>query len=213
MSRTNYFRPARPIGLAIARRFAGLMLGRAAALSSRWARHEGGIAVVEFALILPVLMMLFYGCIETTRYILVTQKAEKLAHTVADVTAQSATVSIANLDRLMEATNNIMEPFDFQQRGLVVISSLYRPQGEANARVNWRYSGGGTLVAESAFGAVGTIPVMPAGFGFDERENVIAAEVFMRWAPLLSDQFFEPLTIYRQAFYKPRFGALTTPPT
>ncbi len=195
------------------RRFAGSWLVRAAALPSRVARHEGGLAVVEFAIMLPVLMTLFYGCIETTRFILVTQKAEKLAHTVADVTAQSATVTTANLDRLMEATNDIMQPFPFHDDGVVLISSLYRTQGSTSVpRVNWRYGGGGDLVATSAFGAVGSTPVMPAGFTFEERENVIVAEVFFRWRPLISNDFFGTQIIYRQAYYKPRFGALINAP-
>lgn len=170
------------------------------------------MAVAEFALMLPVLMLLFYGCIEATRFILVTQKAEKLAHTVADVTAQSTQVTVASLNQLMEATNDIMNPFDFSARGVVVISSLYRTQGEAVARVNWRYRGGGDAADTSRFGAVGAVPEMPQGFTFDERENVIATEVFFRWRPLLSGRFFDERLIYRQAFYKPRFGALITTP-
>ena len=181
-------------------------------LLRRLLQHTGGVAVVEFALTLPVLMTLFYGCIEVTRFILATQKAEKLAHTVADVTAQSAQVTLGNLNQLMEATNDIMNPFAFRQQGVVMVSSLYRTQGAASAKVNWRYSGGGTLVATSHFGAVGSTPDMPGNFTFDERENVIAAEVFFRWSPLISNQFYGTQIIYRQAFYKPRFGALISTP-
>lgn len=175
-------------------------------------QQEKGLAVAEFALMLPVLMTLFYGCIEITRYILATQKAEKLAHTVADVTAQSSAVTIAGLDQLMAATNDIMNPFAFTADGKVFITSLYRTQGATNATVNWRYAGGGNLVATSSFGAVGTTPTMPAGFTFDERENVIVAEVFFQFSPLISSRFFGTTTIYRRAFYKPRFGALITTP-
>lgn len=182
-------------------------------LISRFCRNERGIAVVEFAIMLPVIMTMFYGCIEATRFILVTQKAEKLAHTVADVTAQSVTLTNASLNQLMEATNDIMNPFAFSEKGVVKITSLYRAPGVANATVNWRYSGGGDLVATSAFGAVGSTPTMPGDFTFDERENVIAAEVFFEWTPLISSQFFGTRVIYRQAFYKPRFGALTNAPT
>lgn len=175
-------------------------------------RDQQGLAVVEFAIMLPVLITLFYGCIEVTRLILATQKTEKLAHTVADVTAQSTTLTIAGLDQLMEATNDIMNPFPFSEQGVVIITSMYRTQGAANATVNWRYSGGGEWGAISTFGDVGSTPTVPSGFTFDERENMIAAEVYFRWAPLISSQFFGTHTIYRQAFYKPRFGALTAAP-
>ena len=176
-------------------------------------RSNGGMAVAEFALLLPMLMTLFYGCIETTRYILVTQKAEKLAHTVANVTAGSTTVTLTSLSQLMQATNDIMSPFDFADTGAVIITSLYRAAGANGPTVNWQYTGGGNLIASSSFGAVGASPILPTNFTFDERENVIAAEVFYQYSPLISSQFFGTTTIYRRAYYKPRFGLLTTAPS
>lgn len=177
-------------------------------------QHCGGTAMVEFGLTLPVLMVMFYGTIEVTRYILITQKVEKMAHTVADVAAQSKTLTTVSLNQLMEATEEIMNPFSTGANSRVLISSQYRPAGSTStATVNWRYQGGGSLAATSALGHVGTAPVMPGGFTFNERENVIAAEVFYRFSPLLSNQFFGTTTVYRVAFYKPRFGRLTTAPS
>lgn len=181
-------------------------------LLHRFARAQAGMAIVEFGLLLPMLMTMFYGCIEVTRYILIVQKTEKLAHTVADVTAQSKTVTVTNQSQLFEATKDIMEPFSTGANSRILVSSLYRAPGSSAATVNWRLSGGGTLTAVSALGNVGATPVMPGGFTFNERENVIAAEVFYRFSPLISTRFFGTTTIYRSAFYKPRLGALTATP-
>lgn len=180
----------------------------------QFARAREGVAIVEFGLMLPVLMTLFYGCIELTRYILIVQKTEKLAHTVADVTAQSKTVSIANLDQLMEAAGDIMEPFDTGENSRVLVNSVYRPPGNGSvATINWRYQSGGDMAVTSHLGAVGSQPTMPGGFTFNPRENVIAVEVFYRFDPLLTADFFGTTTIYRSAFYKPRLGLLTTAPS
>lgn len=171
------------------------------------------MAIVEFGLLLPMLMIMFYGCIEVTRYILIVQKTEKLAHTVADVTAQSKTVTIASENQLFEATKDIMEPFGTGANSRILVSSLYRAVGTTNATINWRLSGGGTLAVTSALGNVGATPSMPGGFTFVERENVIAAEVFYRFSPLISNRFFGTTTVYRSAFYKPRLGQLTATPS
>jgi Flp pilus assembly protein TadG len=179
---------------------------------NRFARAQQGIAMVEFALVLPVLMTLFYGTVEITRFVLITQKVEKLAHSVADMTAQSATASAASLNQVMAAASDIMSPYTVGANGRVIISSLYRAPSTVDAKINWRYEGGGTLVATSALGLVNAKPVMPSAFTFDERENVIAAEVYYRFSPLISSQFFGTTTIYRIALYKPRFGALLTAP-
>ncbi len=176
-------------------------------------RSQAGLAVVEFALVLPVLLAFFYGAIEVTRYILAVQKAEKLAFTVANVVAQEKTVTTASLTSLMSATSPIMKPFPFGTRGTVIISSLYKAQGAANATVNWQYKGGGTLSAASRIGNVGAVPVMPGTFAFDSKENVISAEVYYQITPLLVSTFFPTTIVYRTAFYKPRLGALTSAPS
>lgn len=178
----------------------------------RFLLAQQGMAMVEFAIALPVLMTLFYGTVEVTRYILITQKVEKLAHSVADMTAQSATASAASLNQVMAAASDIMSPYTVGVNGRILISSLYRAPNTVDAKINWRYEGGGTLSAISALGAVAATPTMPSAFTFDERENVIAAEVYYRFSPLISTQFFGTTTIYRIAFYKPRFGALLTAP-
>lgn len=166
--------------------------------------------MVEFALTMPILLTMIYGVVETTRYILITQKVEKLAYTAADLVAQSQSVTTADLDQILEAGAHIMEPYGTGTDSRVIISSLYRAAGNTNARVSWCYRGGGTLAQTSRIGTLNSVPTMPGSFTFNERENVISAEVFYRFSPLVTSQFFGTRTIYRAAFYKPRFGALTS---
>ena len=179
----------------------------------KWIGDRSGVAMVEFGLTVPVLLLVFYGCIELTRYILIVQKVEKLAHTVADVTAQSRVVTMQSLDQMMVATGEIMQPFATGANSRIIISSLYRGPGSTTQPiVSWAYEGGGSLSVTSELGAVGSTPTMPAPFTFNERENVIAAEVYYQFSPLLTADFFGTTTIYRSAFYRPRLGLLTTAP-
>ena len=168
--------------------------------------------MAEFALILPVLMTLFLGVVEITRYVLIVQKAEKLAHSVADLSAQSATLSRATLDQVFTAASDIMNPYATGVNSHIMVSSLYRAPGANNAVANWRYACGGTLASTTSLGAVGATPTMPTAFTFDSRENIIASEVFYEFSPLLANPWFGTRTIYRSAFYAPRFGALITAP-
>ena len=178
----------------------------------RFWRHQGGIAVLEFALVLPVLMTLFYGTVEITRYILITQKVEKLAHAVADMTSQEQTATKSALDQVMAASGNIMQPFAVSgSTSTIFITAMYLAPGTTTPQVMWRYQGGGTYAASSQLGSVGGPATVP-GFTFDDRENLIAAEVYYQFSPLISSQFFGTTTVYRTAYYKPRLGALLTPP-
>lgn len=171
------------------------------------------MAMVEFALMLPVLFTLFYGGIEITRYILITQKVEKMAHAAADVTAQMRLATNTGMGQLMTATAHILQPFEVGANSRIVVSSLYRGVGQPVARVNWKYYGGGTLGETGRIGNVGDIPTMPTAFTFNERENLISAEVFYQFNPLITTEFFGTTTIYRAAFYRPRLGLLTTAPS
>ncbi|MFM9890926.1 MAG: TadE/TadG family type IV pilus assembly protein [Rickettsiales bacterium] len=193
---------------------------RAQSLHRFW-RDRRGIAITEFALVLPVLMTLLYGAIEITRYILITQKVEKLSHTIADVTGQSdKKVTLVQLGQMMAATSDIMNPYEMGPNGRTFISSVYRKPGDTNASIVWQYprtgtsdSGGGTLAVGSTIGTKGQVPVLPSGFSVDERENVIVAEVYYQFSPLLTNRWFGTTTIYRSTYYKPRFGALLDEPT
>lgn len=180
---------------------------------SRFIRNRRGVAAIEFALALPILTGLFFGCMEVTMNILAAQKVEKLASTSADVIAQSEVATLAGLNELLSATTDVMNPFDFGADGVVIITSIYRAAGSTQMLVNWRHSGGGQLVATSELGSVGSVATLPAGFTLSERENVIVAEVFYRYQPLFPGVLFDEKTIYRRAMFKPRLAALTDAPT
>jgi Flp pilus assembly pilin Flp len=97
-------------------------------------RDNRGVAAIEFALLLPMLIALLIGCLEVTFKIWSTQKAEKLAVTLSDVIAQSTAVSNSDLQSLIGAVDKIMDPFAFgADEGKIIISSLYVPQDEEAA--------------------------------------------------------------------------------
>ncbi len=180
---------------------------------SRFIRNKRCVAAIEFALALPILMSLFFGCMEVTMNILAAQKVEKLAATSADVVAQSEVATMDGIDDLLSATTDVMNPFDFGADGVVIITSIYRASGSNQMSVNWCHSGGGELVATSEFGTVGSAATLPDGFTLNERENVIVAEVFYKYQPLFPGVLFDEKTIYRRAMFKPRLAALTDAPT
>ena len=176
-------------------------------------RSDRGVSAIEFALLAPVLSTLFIGCIEVTFKIWSTQKAEKLAVTMADVIAQSQNVSKSDIDALTNSVDKIMDPFPFGANGSVFISSIYRAQDEAVAKVNWQCPHIGNLEVESKFGEKGDDATLPSGFTLAERDNIIVAEVFYKYEPIAPGVLFDEQVIYRRAIFKPRLGALTTPPT
>ena len=172
-------------------------------------RNEEGIAFLEFALALPILMALLLGGIEISRYVQASQKIDKVTHTIVDLVAQAPTVSRGELDQIMLAVEHIMTPLRFGDDGVIIISCVgYNDRGQL--RVKWQYRGGGTFARNSNIGAVNSAPTLPTGFVIEERENVIIAEAFYFYEPLVNEEIVSPIEFYRTAFYLPRLGELDT---
>lgn len=175
-------------------------------------RDNRGVAAVEAALLLPVLLTTFIGCTEVTFKIWSTQKVEKLAVTIADVLTQSQTISSEGLAQVVMASDRIMEPFEFDDEGVIYISSVYVTQDETVAKVNWQCSTTGSFSALSKLGQVGDPAVLPPELVLAERDNVIVAEIYYKYTPIMPGLMFDEAIVYRRAFFKPRLGALTNSP-
>lgn len=175
----------------------------------RLARQEDGLAYLEFALILPVLLLLLLGGVEVSRYIQAAQKVDKMTHTIVDLIAQAPTISESELDQIMMAAEHIMTPYPFNDNGVIIVSCVgYNEYGQL--RVKWQYSGGGTLPRSSAIGSEGGSPDLPEGFTLDTRDNVIIAESFFTITPIINDNYVGASEFYRTAYYLPRLGELDT---
>lgn len=172
-----------------------------------------GVAAIEFALFLPLLVVLFLGGFELSRYILINQKTEKSAYAVADIVAQQTSVTKAQLDQIILAASEIMRPYDIGNNGRIILTSVYK-NGTANEpTVQWQYVGGGTLTKDSKVGKVGQTAVLPGNLTLNDKDNVIVAEFYYEVKPLFAHSGLGPSSLYKFALFKPRLGLLTTPPS
>ncbi|MCH2546671.1 MAG: pilus assembly protein [Alphaproteobacteria bacterium] len=177
------------------------------AIFRRIGRNQEGLAYLEFALVMPLLMLLFLGGLELSRYIQVSQKVDRVTHTIVDLVAQAPTISESELAQIMQAVQHVMDPYEFSDGGKIIISCVgYNDQG--NLVVKWQYAGGGELERGSRIGDVNNAPVLPEGFLVEARDNVIIAEAFFSFEPMINEQFVSPIEFYRTAFYLPRIGEL-----
>ncbi|MGI9421455.1 MAG: TadE/TadG family type IV pilus assembly protein [Geminicoccaceae bacterium] len=183
-----------------------------------WRRHvsrrperngDRGNVAVEFALVLPVLLLLLLASAELGRYVLLNQKVDRVAITMSDLVARAETISEAELDDIFNAAAHVAEPFDLSGRGRVVISSVTNPDGEG-ATVAWQRAGGGSFITASEVGSEGEAADLPGEFDVREGETAIVSEVFFDFRPFLSEMIVSPRVVYRRAHHRPRLGTLDT---
>ena len=80
-------------------------------LAARFARNRDGIAATEFAVIVPIMLMLFFGVVEMSNGITAYRKVTIMAHTLSDLTSQSTSVQDSDLTNFFCAANGIMSPY------------------------------------------------------------------------------------------------------
>jgi hypothetical protein len=176
-------------------------------LVRRLGRDQRGNFLVELAFAMPLVAGLLLTGVEFTRYMLINQKLERTSATIADLVSQSQGMSEAEMASLFNATDMIMEPFNLDADGSLVVSSI-SATGSAPARINWqRARGGGS--GGSEFGTEGNPAELPTGLVVRDGESLIAAEAFYDYEPLIFQSILESKTLYRWAVFRPRFSALT----
>jgi hypothetical protein len=147
-----------------------------------------GNVAVEFALTLPVLMLLMLGSAEMARFVILHQKVDRVAVTMSDLVARAETIKESELDDIFEAADIVAQPF--------------------GARIAWQRSGDGAASHTSQIGTQGGAATLSADFEVREGETAIIAEVFYVFEPFLSELIVRPQTLYRRAHHRPRLGTL-----
>jgi len=176
---------------------------------------ECGALIAEFAVALPVLIVLLLAGFEISRYALLHQKLDRLATTMADLVAQAETMTAEDIDLLFLASEHVAWPFDIKTQGVVIVSSIRAAPTSPNDPpgppvVVWQRSGGGTLTATSRIGVTSGQATLPAGLTVDKNDTIIAAEVFFEFEPVFVPAIIPVSRLYHRAFYRPRLGALST---
>lgn len=183
-------------------------------LFTAFRKKEDGLAYLEFAMATPFLLVLLLGSIEMTRYILIVQKVEKTAVTISDVVSQSETMSTSELNNIIYAASQVMNPYTFGPKGYVIISSVTQT-GTYNVsnppKVKWQYKGGGTWMQNSQVGSPAGNATLPNNMTLNDKDNVIVTEVYYNYSPILATNgVIGNTSIYKVGLFKPRLGDLST---
>jgi Flp pilus assembly protein TadG len=112
------------------------MLLGARGLSAMLVRDCRGIAAVEFAVIVPLMLTMFFGTLEFSSGVAVDRKLTLAARTLSDLTSQSTTVTDLDLTNFTTAAKAILTPYSTTPL-FSTITSLYVDATTKVARVQW----------------------------------------------------------------------------
>lgn len=155
---------------------------------------ERGVSAIEFALIAPVMILIYFACIELSFMMVLDRKVTSSASALGDLTARAASVNDAELSDIFQATRMIFQPNPINQARLRV-TSLYDDDG--TVRVAWSDAYNLTAYTEDA-----TIPV-PEGI-VPSGGSVIYAEVEYDYQSTLGYFFTTSKTLSDEFYLRPR---------
>lgn len=162
-------------------------------------RHDtSGVSIVEFALMLPLLVMIGAGGLELINFVLANQKIERIASITADNIARNTLApSERSFVDSFAGADDIARPFDIETDGRLILTGVIGvpENGQIVGKVVWQRCSGLLPGIGSAIGEEATNPdlwangdnvTLPNNIKLQQNQLVVVSEVAYRYEPLIS---------------------------
>ena len=137
----------------------------------RFWKQNGGLAAVEFAFVLPVMLSFFLGLVELAQGMACRADVTNLASTASDLIAQESSVTAGDMSNVFNALSAMLYPFP-TTGAQITISSIVDNNTTTTGKVAWSCTQGGTARAANSVVTIPTGLITSGGGG-----SVIMAEV------------------------------------
>jgi Flp pilus assembly protein TadG len=128
-------------------------------------RDSRGMAATEFAMIVPMMLLMLFGTIDVSSGVAVKRKITLVARTLSDLTSQSRAVNDADVTNFFAASYGIMWPYP-SEPVQATISELYIDPASSVARVQWSQG-------KAPRGTGSTVGIPSGLIGRDSSGNVL----------------------------------------
>jgi Flp pilus assembly protein TadG len=119
-----------------------------AKLYRRFAASTRGVAAIEFAMMLPVLVVMFLGSIDAGRAIAVYMKVRNATYVLDAITNQYGTIQSTDMSAILGATAVVLAPYS--SASVAVTISQIKVSSATKAKVNWSATLNGTALAQKS---------------------------------------------------------------
>lgn len=180
-------------------------------------RDRRAIAMLEFALMLPLFLGFMLTAIEFGNYIMANNRVQRLAAMSADLVAQSGTGDIGigegQIYDLFSALDLTARPYDLRNDGRIVITGIRGTDLDSNGttenRILWqRFDGGYVVPPQVGCSKTVAIATLPNGRQLPLGEILFHVQVTYRYRPIMSVIPFRmlslPVDFTRNAMFRAR---------
>jgi len=157
--------------------------------------NEKGVSAVEFALIAPILILLYLGAVELSLLMRVDRRVTSTSSSLGDLTARLAKVTDDDMREMFAAADVMMQPYSARTARMRITSIV--DNGDGNARVAW--SDAYLMTPYSK----GTILAVPDGI-ISSPGSVIFSEVEYNYDGALGGFLTNDKNLRSQFYLRPR---------
>lgn len=161
------------------------------------ARDQRGVSAVEFALLLPLLITLYLGGVETSQGITIDRKVTLVARTVADLSSQVTSITNADMSNILAAASSVVAPYN--TGNLKVTVSQVTIDANGRATIAWSDTLNGTARA------VGSTVTLPTALNIAST-SLIWGEVQYAYKPTVGYLITGTMNLSDQIYMRPRLS-------
>jgi Flp pilus assembly protein TadG len=170
------------------------------------ARDSRGVSAVEFALLAPVMIGLYFGCAEIADGVGTDRKVSLISAALANLTAQVTTISATDMTNIFDASSAIIAPYSASKLKLTV--SCIKIDANKVATVKWSAPRGGTARPIGTY----TFDSSSAALAV-ANSYLILSEASYDYTPTVGYTITGTLTLSDKMYMSPRISAPSYPDT
>jgi Flp pilus assembly protein TadG len=171
----------------------------AAIRRSRWLSDEAGVSAVEFALLLPFMLTLFFGGVELTEALTIDRKVTHVTSTLADLVTQSKTITSTDMTNILDAAAAVISPYSAS--GLKMVISQVKIDANGSATVDWSQARNTTALTK------GSSVTLPSAVK-DKNTYLIMSSAHYAYTPAIGYVITGTLDLHDQFYLKPRISSV-----
>jgi Flp pilus assembly protein TadG len=126
---------------------------------SRLVADRRGVAALEFALIAPLLLSMYFLTMEVGQGIEANKKVGRSASMVADLVTQQQTTTKAELNAILDIGSALLQPYNRSKPTIIITAIEVTDETTPKVKVVWsRKMANGAYSVDQAAGTITTIP-------------------------------------------------------
>lgn len=159
---------------------------------------QRGIAMVEFAYVMPIIVLIYMGSITAFDAIRADRQVGFTADSIADLISRETTINDEFRDNLFQAATTLMGRFASAGTLGVTMTAIGNDDGDLT--VLWSEANANApVLADDDLETLTQLPTIP------ENESIILIRVATQYAPLLIDKASPPIDFSETVIARPRF--------